>query len=125
MLIAEADLPWAVAYLHDEYTYAGVPDAIESSESPTPEPVMGLDFISKKSTWVYTWKDRDDEVRVREWVVPRRKRHPERGGLVTLESDEYEQEKDIVKALAVKWMERRLDREDLHTETSARDAGDS
>ena len=106
MLIDVSDLPWAVAYLYDECTYAGVPDAIESSDSPLPELVLGLDFISKKSTWVYTFQEDDGEVGVREWVVPRRKRQQEGGGLMTLESDEDEHEKDRVKALAVKWMER-------------------
>ena len=110
MFIAEADLPWAVAYLHDEHKYAGVPDAIESSDSPLPELVLGLDFISKKSTWVYTFQEEDGEVGVREWVVPRKKMQS--GALVPLGAEDYEHEKSRVKKNALKWIEsQRLDEE--------------
>jgi hypothetical protein len=99
-----ADLPWAVTYLHDEYMYAGVPGAAESSDSPLPEAALGLDFVSKLSTWVFRFEDEKNEVQVREFIVPRRKRPDDgEGGLRTLEPDEYELEKERVKGVALKW----------------------
>ena len=47
VLIDEADLPWAVEYLRDEYMYAGVPDATETFDSPPPSPRLAwIEFRS-------------------------------------------------------------------------------
>ena len=70
-----------------------------------PEPARGLDFISKLNTWVFRYKDREGEVQVRESVVPRRKRQGGEGGMRTLDSDEYEVEKERVTCVVLKWAE--------------------
>ena len=96
-------MPWAIEYLHDEYVVAGVPDACESSGSPSSDLKLGLDFISKESTWIYRFKDSEDQFQVREFVVPRRKRSA--GTLSMLAPDEYEASKARVKRALLEWAE--------------------
>ena len=57
-----------------------------------------LEVIPKLSTWVFRHRDHIGEVRVREFVVPSRKRRQGGfDGLMTLASGEYELEQERVK----------------------------